>query len=399
MLKLSIDIQSGILEFKERVKANPENRNLFLQGILLYLMGERVSLYALKNLPEDARSIIIEFLSKVELKGRIITSQSNIDVMLFSQHKKDGVPRFALHNVKSGELLDDRENSRLNPKYRDFIADGLFDMFAIQNETLTNYHHQWECHKGSFIEKASPIINNDSSYDNKSCLTKEPAESLLELLNNLIRTCRIDFVADIGDTPYNTVMEKIESATDAKKVLLSKKKTTLDTSREDAKNKLISHQIRMCLFASKYIQMYLSLFTDSKKPTNCSKFGQSALDMKVKRTLQDLLNSLRDISLPVTDMRSANGATEFFKSMMQASSYGVAKTSPVKAVRYDGTFELYVDGERDLLADILNRIESSNRYFLNIGKRSFGKLRKPSGLAPRYMFDEIEDDVKVTAKK
>jgi len=394
MLKLSIDVHSGIMEFKDRVVSNSDNRDIFLQGILLYLMGERVSLHAFDGLSDEEKQPLIDFLDKVELKGVTTPAHKCVDVMLFQQHKKDGVPRFGAHHVKDGKLWLDTEHNRLNATYAKFIKRGLFDMFALSNDDLMVYLDSWREHRTMLINDITDIINNDLSYDTKMWLLKPSLESLIESLHNCITKCGISVNVEIGSTPYDTTMQWADAAAVAQKLLFSKRKGIRDAEKERARLELELQQLRMTLFAHQYMLMFFDLFDGDKKPTNCSKFGHSLLDMKSKKTVQAYLESLINIDKPIVDKRSSNNATEFYKSMMQASSYGVATISPVKAVRYDGKIELYVNSDRETLLMILERIRSSHRYYLNVGKRSFGRLRPPAGLMPPNTFNDVKDDVK-----
>ena len=402
ILKLTMDVASGIDGFHSKVVVNPNNRDLFLQGILLFLMGERISLYADNSKSTDERTNncdknLKHFLSKLELKGVITKAKKNIDMMLFSQHKKNGVPRYSGFVLKKGEYVKTSdENSRLNQDYAKYFKDGLFDMFAIPDVVLDSYVNIWESKKKEHIKDIVKLLD-EVLYD-KGNLTKEGTEIVYEVFSKFIKSIEFKDLNkfQISDDPYNEVISHFESAKEAAIIFKSKAKKYTEGDKEKSYRNLIRHQMRMCMFTQKYLEMYYDKFTDNIPPRQCSQFGHKGLNMKSKAGINKLITSLQDIQSPVIEQRSNNSGTEFYKSIIQASSYGVATSTPVLNNRYDGRFDLYIKSDIATLSTIQARILSSNRYYLNVGKRSLGTLRKTSGILPNDKFLDLKDDVKNT---
>jgi len=401
MLKLIVDVSSGIDGFHSKVVVKPNNRDLFLQGILLFLMGERISLHADNSQSEDEQSLTSDknlqrFLAKLELKGVITKAKKNVDMMLFSQHKKDGVPRYSGFVLNKGEYVKtSNETSRLNQDYAKYFQDGLFDMFAIPNDVLDGYIQTWEDRKVELVLNIEKCTDDDLYF--KASLTKHGAKIVHSIFKQVIST--LGFIGlneyHISDDPYFEIMGNFEATKDAAVIYRSKAKKYNEVDKERSKCSLIRHQIRMCLYTVKYLEMYDDKFISNKQPA-CSQFGHKGLNMKSKAGVEQLIHSIKELHEPIVEQRSSNSGTEFYKSIMQASSYSVATSTPVLNNRYDGRFDLYVKSDIDTLSEIQSRILTSNRYYLNVGKRSLGVLRKPSGVLPCDKFSDISDDVKNT---
>lgn len=397
MLKLTIDVLSGVSGFVERVSMKPENRDVFLQGILLYLMGERVSLYALDKHVDDPlfaeQSVRLKtFLAQLKLKGCITEKRSSYDVMSFSQHKKDGAPRYANHTLVKGKLVPSSQVSRLNTEYSSYIQAGLFGAFAMPKERLVEAVPLWKESRHSLCKMLTSIISSSDASDGK-LLSKKAAQHIVDVASSKLSELQLnEYVKyDIGDAPYSTIMRCFEAATDAKLTFSSKRKNVSERMRDDAEHILICHQLRLLCFVHAYLMMYVQRFVTTVPPS-CSKFGQPGLDFKQTQQIVSFIDSCDNLSQPILDKRSSNGETEFYKTFVNCSPYGVATSSPVLHKRYDGQFDLYVQADVATLKLILGRIKQSQRYYLTVGKQCYGKLRRPGGILPSSRFEQAIDD-------
>ncbi|RXJ70849.1 hypothetical protein CS022_22250 [Veronia nyctiphanis] len=162
---------------------------------------------------------------------------------------------------------------------------------------------------------------------------------------------------------------------------------------DDAKVIIDSIQLRFSYFMWRYLSMYVALFVDGEKIPNCTKFGMNSLDYKGKAGLERLYNWLDDPLKELKEKASQNASTEFYKGIFNAPKYGVSTRAPVRHVRYDGIFELYVNTSRELEAMIQARIEQSGRWYLRVGKLSVGRLSKLPERIPPQHWPSINDDV------
>jgi hypothetical protein len=400
MLKISIDVQSGIDGFLSKVVANPNNRHLFLHGILLNLMGERISLHALDKCdnPEFVlqKEKLQNFLDRLSIKG--VTTKSNFcfDTMSFEQSNKHGVPTFTTAMPQNTHIESIKNlGHRLNPDYMHYTKSGLLDSFAIPDDEFIHCligDHWFRC-KTNILSALKSVIARES-FESAANLCTQDALDILNLINfELEKLPTISALKryEIGDSPYKTIMDSFERAAMSNKE--AKKKKNSEENRLLSLQRLEAHQIRMCMFAVQYIAMYLDKHSDGTPPRLCSQFGIKELNMKSKAGILNLVEFLEDVNKPILSKPNMNGSTEFYKSIIKSSPYGVSTSSPVLNKRYDGRFELYVKSDPDTLLFIKDRIMNSDRYFLRVGKRSLGKLIGEPGIMPQHKFDSIIDDV------
>ncbi|RXJ70850.1 hypothetical protein CS022_22255 [Veronia nyctiphanis] len=202
MLRITLDVKSGVKEFvvppkvkgsyieKFKLQHNPENRHKFLKGLLLYLMGERVSLYALDNDQDDAlwseqKQQLDSFFAQIELKGCIKPHRSNIDLMSFTQHRKHGVPLYGDYQFNGNDLIEVGEHgSRLNERYAPFIINGLFDAFDLTDQQISAQMtcNSWTETREKLKAAMSAVLDDDKAFSGKN-LTLSAAKHLLAKLD------------------------------------------------------------------------------------------------------------------------------------------------------------------------------------------------------------------------
>ena len=427
MLKITMEVKSGTQQpvmpskvkgsyiEKFKLKHNPENRPLFLRGILMALMGERVSQYAIakdpvetfKNDPENLKRFtsatdnLNGFLNKIELKGNIKAFHSSHEYISFSQHRKHGFPAFAGYKIVKESLVPiDENNSRLSSTYSDYIQEGLLDIFLIDERQVSSLLVSKNADKALDEIKAvfSSLLGNEDNFDGVM-LDKDVARSTVDKLAKVFGMWTIDekLICRSGDYIYPRVMDVL-AENDAIKKYLNAKKSPYQKAQEERKEsenttidgylrKLDDHKILFAFFAMRYLDMYCRI--DSA----CSKFGIANFNFKSKKICDDYLKWLESPVAPLTESRSQNGYTEFYKSFFIASKYGVSTNAPVLMKKYDGVFELYVKTDDETEEQIRQRIKKSGVWITRVGKLSYGRLlNDPACISNRY-WEEIEDDV------
>ena len=424
MLRIALDVKSGTKEFiqpsrvrgsyieKFRLESNPDNRHQFLKGLLLYLMGERVSLYAFDkgSRNEDAlwnlqKEKLDTFLSQIELKGCIKAQQVSTDLMSFSQHRKHGVPLYGNYQFNGNSLVEIGEHgSRLNERYAPFVAEGLFDIFDYPDEQLNRLmkKESWEVIRKKIHKELGLILGEKQSFSGSN-LKLSSARKLVAKLDNFFEllpplssektsnnmyTCIIDFF-----TSYTVDLKHLKSKKYGFLVDKAQRKASEQLYIDNALHKISKAQLRLSYFMWRYLKMYILLFENSNKLPQCTSFGFKSLDYKNKTVLERLRDWLSDPTQALIEKPTLNASTEFYKGVFSASKYGVAPRAPVRHVRYDGVFELYVQSHRELEVDIQNRIMNSERWYLRVGKLSVGRLSKPPERIPSQYWETIEDDI------
>ncbi len=421
MLKIAIHVRSGIQNIvvpqkdkgsylnKFKLKFEPANRHKFLQGILLYLMGERVSLYALDREYDDEfwqeqRVKLNEFLAHVELKGCIKLHQSNYDLMTFTQHRKHGVPMYGNHQFEGNELkLIGDDDSRLNERYEPFIQDGLFDVFCIHPEAATSLLKLgcWKTTQKKLIVLLSQILDDDSAFNDKN-LTLDNAKKIKQQLSVLFNPLTSQHCAYSGDDVYRRIIDVIgDMDTPLKNLKFKKSGYKLKPSeRTEEQQQCISetlalfdaNKIVFSYFMWRYLAMYVDLHDKQEKIMQCTSFGLKSLNYKSKAGIGHLCDWLKNPLDVISDKASQNSRDEFYKGVFKASKYGVSTRAPVLTKRYDGDFELYIQAPRELELIIQQRIEQSNRWYLRVGKLSLGRMTRLPERIPSMYWSTIEDD-------
>ncbi|PSV92463.1 hypothetical protein [Photobacterium iliopiscarium] len=251
MLKVTLDVHSGTqkIVMPDKVKGsyiekfnlnfNPDNRPLFLRGILLFLMGERISLHVVNQDAGDdevwvkQKQGLCAFLDKLELKGCLRPQASNYNLITFEQHRKHGVPMYAMQQFEGNTLIPITE-SRLNKRYAEFIDNGLFDVFRLMpcavkpiynGSKLANIITQpvntdvlfksgnWPLHKNTLMDLLSTILSDCNYFIEDKVLTSQATDVMLATLNQIFTPVSTEHVALRPDgNSYNHIMEHIKGA-------------------------------------------------------------------------------------------------------------------------------------------------------------------------------------------
>jgi hypothetical protein len=423
MLRIGLDVQSGtnyvvvpkkskgsyIDKFK--LAHNPDNRHKFLQGLLLALMGERVSLYALDRADmcmewEQATGKLKEFIDKVDIKGNLNEHRGNFHLGLFEQHRKHDAVKHTGYIVDDGIVQKTDENiSRLNLAYSPFIEAGLFDMFLVQPDKVDTSMLKKDRKSALSVLKAAinETLNSDTHFDGEF-INAEGINIFCDKLDSVfLNALDPKSAASSGDNIYSTIMDMLE-ANDFISKQLNKENSLLNKSlmneQEEVELNNISNtsETRILIFscfAWHYLSMYKELLANhtGKGKANCSTFGIKSLDFKKKSTLKNLLDWLSDCSKPLKESRSLNGNSEYFKTVFNASKYNVSTSAPTLTRRYDGTFELFVKSDKETEQFIKDKITKSGCWVTRVGKLSLGRLQGQPELIPSSYWEKITDDV------
>ncbi len=428
MLKITIDVKSGNKAFVVPAKLKgsyiekfglthqPENRHKFLHGVLLYLMGERVSLYAIerhkgsKSTPKDdprwyAQQTALEtFLAKLDVKGCVKPYQQNIDVMGFSQHRKHGVVMHTNYKLNGNNIeAVGEEGSRLNADYGEFVKAGLFDVFDLPEADLPILlkNKTWETAKEKVNAALLSVLEDDAAF-NGGKLTLSAAKHLESKLAQVFVALPIATDAIKHEDTYRAVVnhfithDALLSEANAKsspfKVEIADRTPAQIKKVEELTAGLVVNQVRFSYFMWRYLLMFIALFEAKGSTPNCTKFGISSLDFKTQKGLASLVDWLNDPLNAFNEKPSQNANTEFYKGIFTAPKYGVSVRAPVQHVRYDGAFELYINTDTETESFIQTRIMQSGRWYLRVGKLCVGRLRKtPERIPPSY-WQSIKDD-------
>lgn len=253
MLKVTLDVHSGTQKIvmpdkvkdsyieKFNLNFNPDNRPLFLQGILLFLMGERVSLHVVNQDAGDdevwvkQKQGLCTFLDKLELKGCLHPQASNYNLITFEQHRKHGVPMYAMQQFEGNTLIPITE-SRLNKRYAEFIDNGLFDVFRLMpcavkliyngsklaniitqsvNTDVLFKNGNWPLHKNTLVDLLVTVLDDKSNFIEGN-LTYQATDAMLATLNQIFTPVSTEYVALRADgNSYNHIMEHIEGVQNA----------------------------------------------------------------------------------------------------------------------------------------------------------------------------------------
>lgn len=429
MLKITIDVKSGIKEFVVPAKAKgsyidkfglsyqAKNRHKFLQGVLLYLMGERVSLYAIerhkasKSKPEDdpiwhqQQTTLNDFLSKLDLKGCIKPYKKNIDVMAFSQHRKHGVVMHANYKLNGNNIETIGEDgSRLNADYGEFVKAGLFDVFDLPNADLSRLltSKAWETSKPRVNAALLSVLEDADAFDEKNILTLSAAKHLqTKLADIFVALPKVPDEIKHEDTyravvnnfiTHDALLSEANAKSSPFKTEIADRTPAQIEKVDELTAGLEVNQARFSYFMWRYLLMYIDLFETKGGKPNCTKFGISSLDFKTQKGLASLVDWLNDPLKAFNEKPSQNASTEFYKGIFIAPKYGVSTRAPVNHVRYDGVFELYINTDSETESFIQSRIMQSGRWYLRVGKLSLGRLRKtPERIPPSY-WQSIKDD-------
>ncbi|HIF9399750.1 TPA: hypothetical protein ACX6RT_003719 [Photobacterium damselae] len=444
MLKVTLDVHSGTQKIvmpdkvkgsyieKFNLKFNPDNRPLFLQGILLFLMGEKVSLHVINQDASDdevwtkQKLGLCAFLDKLELKGCLRPQASNYNLITFEQHRKHSVPMYAMQQFEGNTLIPITE-SRLNKRYAEFIDNGLFDAFRLMpcavkpiynGSKLVNVVTQpvntdvlfksgnWPLHKNTLMDLLTTVLNNKSNFI-KGNLTYEATDAMLATLNQIFTLVSTDHVVLRPDgNSYNHIMEHIEGVQNALSLVKVKQLGCgLDESMRTPDQQLWIHSIDASIdstaavfayFMWQYLNMYKQLYLQERakgkdRVPSCTKFGLNCLDFKGKG-LEALANWLQDPKKAFSDKPSQNSYTEYYKGVFDASKYGVSTRAPVLTRRYDGVFELYIKSDVETEQLIMNKIKHSGRHYLRVGKLCLAELTQLPTRIPSSYWEMIEDD-------
>jgi len=423
MLRISLDVQSGTSYMvvpkkskgsyldKFNLRHNPDNRHLFLKGLLLALMGERISLYALERLEEnheweESVGKLELFLSKIELKGNLNEQRSNFHLGLFEQHRKHDAVKYANYIVDNGEIKETDENtSRLNAKYSPYIEAGLFDMFVVNMSVFKSKFliKNSKLTLASLTEAISFTLKNNLNFDGDYINATGISVFQDQLKGIFVTDVELELPLCDGDNIYGSIMDLLED-NDAISKSLNKKKSLfkkLDRTEDEevSLRKIFNiaddRMIIFGYFALRYLTMYGDLLASNKgkvKP-NCSSFGIKSLDFKKKSMLVSFQTWLLDYSKPLKESSSVNGNSEYFKTVFNAPKYNVSKSAPTLSKRYDGTFELFIKTDRETEAFIKDKIVQSNCWITRVGKLSLGRLQGLPDIIPNSYWDKITDDV------
>ncbi|PSV30340.1 hypothetical protein C9J44_20855 [Photobacterium sp. GB-27] len=446
MLKITLDVHSGTqnIVVPDKVKGsyiekfnlafNPHNRPLFLQGMLLFLMGERVSLHAInQNAEEDdlwvmQKQRLCHFLDKLELKGCLRPQSSNYNLITYEQHRKHGVPMYAMQQFE-GNAITPITDSRLNQRYAPFIENGLFDVFRLipcvikptyNGSTLADIMTQpvnidvlfkngnWALHKNMLIDLLSTVLNEKDNFI-KGNLTQQATDAMLTTLDHIFLPLSTKYIGLRSDgNSYNHIMEHIEGIQHAIALLKMKQLGYghIESDRTPQQKKWIvsieeSISRTAAVFAYfmwQYLKMYKQLYVQEQDKgkngaPSCTKFGLNCLDFKGAKGLEALLNWLNNPEKAFSDKPSQNSSTEYYKGVFNAPKYGVSTRSPVLTQRYDGVFELYIKSDAETEQFIMQKIKQSGRHYLRVGKLCLAELAQRPTRIPSSYWDQIEDDI------
>ena len=445
MLKVTLDVHSGTQKIvmpdkvknsyieKFNLNVNPDNRPLFLQGILLFLMGERVSLHVVNQDAGDdevwakQKLGLCAFLDKLELKGCLRPQASNYNLITFEQHRKHGVPMYAMQQFEGNTLIPITE-SRLNKRYAEFIDNGLFDVFRLMpcavkpiynGSKLANIITQpvntdvlfksgnWLLHKNTLVDLLATVLNDKSNFI-KGNLTYQATDAMLATLNQIFIPVSTEHVVLRPDgNSYNHIMEHIEGVQNG--IALFKVKQLgydldmsartpeqqqwIDCVDESSSRTAAVFAYFMWQYLSMYQQLYLQEQAKGKDGApSCTKFGLNCLDFKGEKGLEALANWLQDPKKAFSDKPSQNSNTEYYKGVFDASKYGVSTRSPVLTQRYDGVFELYIKSDVETERLIMDKIKHSGRHYLRVGKLCLAELTQLPARIPSSYWETVEDD-------
>ena len=443
MLAIPIRVQSGTqhVVIPERVSGsyiekfhlthNPKNRHFLLKGMLLFLMGEKVSLYALNQEIDDElwleqKEKILRFLDKIELKGNIIVSSSNYNQILYEQHRKHGYVSYANQQCIDNKLFPLNENSRLNERYSPYVCDGLFNAFRLPPCVITPVYNDkklsdiditpidsdllfrsgnWGSNKDRVKQAIEACLQDESNFIKNSKLTYLAASKLISKLNKIFKKIPENHkqLQDLHDG-FNQIHGHISAVSNPLNIIKKESNKYDPLQPISSYPPLIQKSVDVIqslepIFAYtawRYLIMYQDLFGKDKSvlPTKCTRFGISSIDFKTKKSLLALLEWLNNPQKAVNETVNGNNKTEFQKSVF-ANKYGVSTQAPVLTKRYDGRFYLYIKSDHVTEKFIMQKVKRTNRGFLRVGKHGLASLltdepqQMPDTMWNSYYDDEV----------
>lgn len=412
MLHIMLEVQAGTKEFvmpsklkgsyieKFLLAPQAENKHLFHQGLLLALMGERVSLYSLNRDDKDERwthevAKLQNWLSDLAFKEEIKPYHASYHIQSFQQHRKHGVLRHSGYIADKSKLIPlSQDQSKLDPDYSPFVRQGLFDIFQVDIDQFEKHYLNESYLKSHtrLCDCIQTILDKEALFD-QGTLHLSAAESLI---NNLKSIFKIDAIREedayTEDTfIYEPTVSFFEDNFIMKSRLnkLAKAKPTDKVTTEQAELKRILHMkaLMFGFFTMKYLEMFLVL--NPKNSQQPSQFGISVLSMKSKKGFQAFSKWLNQVEEPLTTKRNQDGATEFYKTCFIAPKYNVSTSAPTTNIRYDGLFHLYIKSTAEKEQEIKRRIMHGQNWITKVGKLSLGKLHQPPTIIPNSYWNAI----------
>lgn len=388
-----LEVKAGTKEFvipskikdsyieKFLLEPQSENKHLFHQGLLLALMGERVSLYSLDRNQQDEKwtqevNKLQTWLSDLEFKEQIKPYHESYHIQSFEQRRRHGVLRHTGYLAEQNTLTPlTPDRSKLYPTYARFIQQGLFDIFPIdidqfEKHYLNEPYLQAHTRLRDYVQT---LVDEDDNFDN-GIIHLNAAQSMVENLKSIFKIdmVRKDDVYTEDTFLYEPTIRFFEENLNMKKSL----------------NQRTMHlrALMFGFFTMKYLKMLLILRQKINKQP--STFGINALDMKSRIGFEGFLKWLNQVEEPLTSKRSINGATEFYKSCFKAR-YNVTTSAPTTNIRYDGMFHLYIKSTPEKEQDIRHRIIHGQNWITKVGKLCLGKLHQIPTIIPNSHWDSI----------
>lgn len=451
MLKITLAVESGIQEFVPMttkagkshgyeknflLKHNEHNEHILHKGLLLRLMGEKFSQYAMKRLDNtlprfgekrmkgslgltttfdedraeldtnivEQYKVVNDFLDKLETKHLINTDSTNFNLQSFEQHRKDGFlqyPSFSTISEKLERLSVD--NEPLSPYYKEVLSvDDMLGIFLVETNRMP------EVCVGSLAETAMRGSEILRTLDfSSSQVTIADALRVSSELKSLFITDINKLKTKSFDNIFNNVTDELEINGDYVKTVngLMKKPKLRDSEQvvlDSIKTHYLNHQIKILYYTYKYLSCEQKKADSNKSASkNPSKFDVRSGEggsfnvpaifcYSASKMINSLIEWLDDLMTPVTGSGNKKSHAQFKVAITNQGKCGTSRSAPVKSIKYDGTFELFIKTDSETEQLILDRMEFAKVWKLRVGKQCLGSLVSVEQ-APNIFFDKVDE--------
>jgi hypothetical protein len=383
MILARFRVEGGVYQFDAKDLRKIHNEALvdvFRRGLLLKLMGERVSWY---REPKMIEALVqgIDLAHKIDVDGsdNKKTQSLSHEIMSMTQAKKDKTLRkaggYIRRDVKNPKVPSD---SLLINKYERHLKDGLFQVFYLNNDAVC----QLPKSPTTFLSNAKAII---SAYGSE--LRDNLDVDYTRLHKRLGRLFTQTWLPQQRPLSIVTIWEAQEADALALKDRWKK--------NDDIGNILLANQIRFVFYL---FRLCLVLVENKDAGT----FGTNVLGFKNPAAVQALLDFLDGFkSLEEKEQQQqllniirfktnkAGKLVPAFVDQICSNTWRVSKRSPIRVQRYDGYFSLaakFEDIEKE--QKFYQKIEE-NGATARPGKVNYSYLQSLSR-EPDDVFDEIK---------
>lgn len=448
MLKLTLAVQSGVKEIvpcktkagksqgyekKFQLAHNTDNEHLFNNGLLLRLMGEKFSQYAMQcieSITQPTKKLkkgelqpttiklterqeldcevieqykkVSDFLSKLETKHIINTDAVSYNMQTYEQASNSffvHYPSYVTDNTTLSKFSDD--NPRFDPYYSDIITnDGILDSYLIESSELAKLCVSSD--KQQTIHAAKEILQT-LDLDQPMISIQESTRVSDALANIFVVKADPNLLTRRFSDVYTHIMSDYETNKGCKQLVtgLLKKESLKDNEVKqlrEIEQHTVDHQVRTLYFIYKFLScekkyaVYKGLPDDAEFRCDGGLFNMKAeFDFTQSSKIKGVLDWIDDITCMPTGSAALNSHGNFKIAIFNKGRCKVASKNPVTTVKYDGTLDLYVKTDEDTQHFIMNRIKDSQVWRLRTGKMCIADLVSIDEV-PDYYFDNLIEE-------